>query len=569
MSLSASLQVGRTGLLVNQAAIQVTGNNMANLATEGYHRQRINFTPVESQQISQGVFVGRGVAVADVTRLIDEALETRLRNSISDQSNSTETSDLLSRIEAIEAEYSGIDLSTQLGAFFDAFSQLADNPQDASLRTLATQQADSLCQFVNNMRDQFAQLRVQTYDALGHAVSQVNSLLSKVEQLNRSIAQQSAGGGGAPGLRDQRDLALSQLAEYMDISTVESETGVVDVFVGSLPVMLNGQSRGLEVSKFNDNGELGINVIIGDDKSKLPVTSGRLAAMIDFKDAGLSQATETLDQFAAQLIWQTNRLHSQGQGTSDFTSLTSATQVLDPDATLTDLEKTGLGFAASHGSFEIAVRQKSTGQLSTYVVHVDLDGIDPTNDTTLNSLISDIDAVDNIRASLTADGRIRIEQDSSDFEFSFSHDTSGALASLGINTLFTGSHAGDIAVNQTVMDNPAFVAAGLDHLPGDNQNALAINNLRDAAVAELGGMSLTQYWNRHVEDLAIRIGQAQTKADADAIVRTNLTAQQQEQSGVSSDEEAIDLLGYQRAYQASARFLTVVDEMLQILMSVL
>ena len=143
----------------------------------------------------------------------------------------------------------------------------------------------------------------------------------------------------------------------------------------------------------------------------------------------------TLDQFAAQLIWQTNRLHSQGQGTSDFTSLTSATQVLDPDATLTDLEKTGLGFAASHGSFEIAVRQKSTGQLSTYVVHVDLDGIDPTNDTTLNSLISDIDAVDNIRASLTADGRIRIEQDSSDFEFSFSHDTSGALASLGINTL--------------------------------------------------------------------------------------------------------------------------------------
>lgn len=569
MSLSASLQVGRTGLLVNQAAIQATGNNMANMATEGYHRQRVNFTPVESQQISQGVFIGRGVRISDVTRLVDEALEARLRNSISDEARSLETQTLLGRIEAIENEFTDIDLSTQLSKFFDAFSELGNNPQDMSLRTLAIQQSDTLSRFINDMRSEYAALREQTYDQIGHATDAVNNLLEKIESLNHRIAQQAAGGGGAPGLRDQRDLALAELSEYLDLSIVETQTGLVDVYVGSLPVILNGSSRGVEVTKRNVDGELVLDVVISQDKSKLSVDSGSLAAMIEFKDNGLNQAIDAIDTFTSQLIWQVNRLHSEGQGTRAFEQLTSATQNLDASAVLTDLQVNGLGYAAQHGSFEVVVRQISTGQTTTHVVNVDLDGIDPTNDTTFNSLIADLDAIDNLQAGLTADGRVTMEQASNDFTFSFSNDTSGALAALGINTLFTGKDAGSIAINQTVTDDPAMLAAALDHMPGDNSNALRIQNLRTHGIEDLSNMSLTQYWNRHVEDLAIRMGQADTQAQADAIVKASLVAQQQETSGVSADEEAIDLLQYQRAYQASARFLTVVDEMVQTLMGVL
>src|SRR5690606_1014228 len=105
------------------------------------------------------------------------------------------------------------------------------------------------------------------------------------------------------------------------------------------------------------------------------------------------------------------------------------------------------------------------------------------------------------------------------------------------------------------------------HLAGDNRNALAIVALREQGVAALSGFSLTQYWNRHVEDFAARLGQAKSAVAADTVVRENLEAQQQSVSGVNADEEAIDLIRYQRAYQASARFLTVVDELLQTLMA--
>lgn len=568
MSLSGSLQVGRTGLLVHQAAIQATGNNMANLATEGYHRQRVELLPVQSQQIQQGIFLGKGVRIEDVTRLIDESLETRLRKSMSDESRSTMTSELLTRIEAIENEFSDVDLSTHLGNFFDSFSELANNPQDMSLRTLATQQSDSLGRFIRDMRQEFAALREQTRLQLGDEVKAANDLLNKIETLNQRIAEQSAGGTGAAGLRDQRDLALGELSEYMSITTVENQTGVVDVFVGSLPVILNGQSRGLQVATRQGDGQLQFDVVIGADQSRLDLRSGSLSALSTFKDDHLQTAIDTLDTLASQLIWQVNRVHSQGQGLEGFSQVTSATRVADTTAVLSDAEAAGFAIPPQHGSFEIAVLQKSTGQRTTHVVSVDLDGINPAGDTTLQSLVADIDGIDHLEASVQTDGTIRIQVQASDFEFSFGRDTSGVLAAVGLNTLFTGGDARDIDINALVMNQPGMLAAATENLAGDNRNALAINALRDRGVKELNGLSLTQHWDRHVEDLAIRMGQARTEADADLVVKNSLIAQQQELSGVSADEEAVELLRFQRAYQASARFLTVVDEMIQMLMGV-
>ena len=120
MSLGGALQIGRTGLLASQAAIEVAGNNLANLATRGYHRQRVTLVPMRAQQLQDGIFIGRGVQIQQIIRQVDEALEGRLRTGIADESRSLAHQEVLSQIEAIHNEFSGIDLSTHLGAFFNA-----------------------------------------------------------------------------------------------------------------------------------------------------------------------------------------------------------------------------------------------------------------------------------------------------------------------------------------------------------------------------------------------------------------------------------------------------------------
>ncbi len=570
MGLAGSLQIGRTGLLASQAALQVVGQNLANLSTDGYHRQKITLAPERSQEIGPGLFVGRGVTIQSITRVIDEALEARLRGSISDQSASEVRQQLLGRIEAIENEFSGADLSTALGEFFNAFSQLANNPQDVSLRTLLIEQATSLTGFISDLDTGLGNVQLQTISQIDQTVAAVNDLMSRIASLNTQIAVQSSGAGGAPGLRDQRDQLLSELSKFLDISIVEQPSGSADVYVGSLPIILNSSSRGVELIKESVNGQTVTKVVISADKSPLDISSGELGALIKFKENDIQNAIDAIDTLAAQLIFQVNHLHSQGQGLDLLDGVTGAQAVADATVALND-SATDLTIFPTHGSFQIHVVQKSTGQVITTTINVDLDGINPAGDTTLTTLAADLDAAANISATVTPDGRLQITPGSGDFAISFSDDTSGALAVLGINTFFTGKNAFDINVNSLVASSPRLIAAATSSAagqnPGDNTNALTIAGLRDQALTVLNGLSLTQHWNRHVEDFAVRQAQARNQFRADTIIREGLTSQQQSISGVNVDEEAIDLIQFQRAFQASARFLTVIDEMFQTLLA--
>ncbi len=565
MSLTGALQIGKSGLLVSQSALEVAGNNLANAATRGYHRQSVELATLPSQQIEAGVFAGRGVQIQSITRQINEALESRLRDAGGQEASSAMLTNLLGQVEAIENEFSDIDLSTRLGAYFNAWSELANNPQDLSLRTLLSQEASSLAQYIQGMDSEFKRLVLQTDQNTEQSVAAVNDLLDRIGELNQRIVSSEGGSGGANGLRDQRDVLLSDLSKYLDVSMNESASGSLDIFVGSLPIMLNGQSRGVELKRESIDNELHTSVVVAADGSELNIASGEIGALVRFRQQDLQDAIQSLNDFTHALIWETNRLHSQGQGLGGYGQVTGLNRALDSTAALNDAAA-ALTFAPQHGSFEIHLTQTSTGQRETSTIFVDLDGLGG-NDTTLDALAADLDAVSNLTATVTADGRLQLSADSGDYEISFSNDSSGALAALGIHTFFTGTDAFDVSLNERMLDEPSLIAAAQGHAPGDNRNALALAGLRDQGVASLGDMSLSGYWNRHVEDFAVRLSQARSQQEADAVVKQNLEAQQQPISGVNTDEEAIDLITYQRAYQANARFLSVVDEMLQTLMS--
>ncbi|MEM1354264.1 MAG: flagellar hook-associated protein FlgK [Planctomycetota bacterium] len=567
MGLTSSLQIGRSGLLTSQAALQVAGNNLANLTTEGYHRTDAKITAVRAHEIRNGVFIGQGVQLTAITRQVDEALEARLRGAVSDQSGSRVTQDLFSEIEAIENELSEVDVSTRLATFFNAWSELANNPQDLSLRTLVVEEATTLTDFIQSVRGEFGQMQKRIDDRLGNAVDNVNDLLDRIVELNRSIALQEGGTSGeATGLRDQRDLYLTELSEYIDFTTVEQNGGGIDIFIGSLPIVLGTQNRGLIAESQAVDGQITTAVRIAADNSPVDIQSGELGALIRFRGNHLEDAIDTLNTFSNTLIYEVNKIHSTGQGLNLYDGIEGTNIVVDTTAAL-NTTAAGIAFTPNHGSFQFHVTQRSTGQRMTQTIQVDLDGINPATDTSLTSLAADLNAVANVSATITPDGRLSITPDSGDFQISFSDDSSGALAALGVGAFFTGSDSFDIEVNTGLVGDPRLVAAAQGHLPGDNRNALALSGLRDQGIASLEGLSVTGYWNRHVEDVSIRTAQARDQFQADSVVKENLQVQQQAFSGVNADEETIDLMSYQRMYQANARFISVVDELMQTLLT--
>lgn len=567
MGLSSSLQLGRTGLLASQTAIEATGNNLANLATPGYKVQRVNLSAIGDRRIAGDHYLGQGVQIESITRQVSEAVEARLRTSIADESAAGATADQISRLEAVQNELTGRDLTTRLGEYFNAWSQLTTNPQDPSLRTLVTAEGTSLASFMQDLRSGYNDITAESTTSLEEAITSADSLLGRIEEINGAISdQEGAGTAEASSLRDQRDQLLAELAKFLDVSTVEQSNGSVDVYVGSLPIVLTGESRGLELRSRTVDDEVVTEVVIKDDGSALDISSGELGARIDFMNGALKESVAELDKIAGQLIFETNKLHSQGQGTKLIQNVSATNAVVDVTAALNDVALTELPFTATNGSFEISVVSEASGQATTTAIDVDLDGINPATDTTLTSLAASLDAVAGVSASISSTGQLVIRSDSANNRLTFSNDTSGVLAALGVNSFFTGKNAFDIDVNQAVLSDPALLAAGQERLAGDNRNALALAALRDKPLVTLEGLSITRAWSREVEEVGTELAQARDNQEAFSVVRENLEARQASISGVNADEETINLLAYQRAYQASARFISVVDELTQTLL---
>jgi len=572
MGLVGALNIGRSALAANQTAIEVAGNNLANAASEGYTRQSAALAPQLGSEIGPGNFIGGGVRLVEILRHTDEALLSRMRSAISDREAAGAMHDLLAQIESVHNELDDDGLSSRLSEFFNAWSQLANNPADNALRTLVIGEGESLADFVHRIGEDLATVRNQVDESIRGSANHASTILEHIASLNTEIAIAERGRGGANALRDERDLMLDELAEYVDISTVEQSSGGIDVFIGSTPVVLAGSNRGIRVDFVSDaNGNLDVEIRVDADGTLLYPTSGRIGQLISARKNEIDVALNTLDSFAEQLIYQTNRVHSQGQGDQYFSTLTGTYQVADVtealNGTIADLP-----FAPEHGSFMLHVHQVSTGAQFTAQIDVDMDAIGGSN-MSLNDLRDAINAEAAINSYITASvapqRSLQLDAASADFQFSFSNDTSGVLASLGLNTFFDGENAADIGVNQTIVNTPAMLATGLDHQPGDNRSALAMVDLQNQPLVVLNGFSLREQWARHVEDLGVRTSQASREASAEQIVLEGLRAQKQSVTGVSIDDESINLLAFQRSFQGSARFISVVDEMMTTLLGLL
>ncbi len=576
MGLTASFQIGRSALTASQLAIQVAGDNLANVSTPGFSRRVAGLSSTPGAGGVGGVSAGRGVSLVDISRRVDQSLLTRLRSSVADQEAALVSSDLFAQIESITNDLSEFGLSGQLNEFYNAFSELANNPLGAETKSLLVEQGVSLASFLQGLRSDLVDLRNQVDQQLSGAVGRADELLNEIASLNTSISTSELGSAENVALRDQRDVLLEELSGLVDISVVQQQNGSVDVRIGSTPVVQGGTARGLDLKLETVNGELVAKVVVpGNLEERVFPESGRIGGLIQQRSGLVNQTVDDLDRVTSSLIFEVNRIHSSGRSFPGLTSTLSERKVTLADQTLAlndpnNVAFSELPFAAGNGSFKVLVTDKATGQTQTVSIDIDLDGIDNTgapgfgDDTTLADVQAALDAVPNLTATLNANGQISISA-SPGFEFGFKDDSSGVLAAVGINTYFTGTNARDIGVRQQLIDNPNFLVAGAEE--GSNEAALAIVELQNKSLAALGDSSISESWRRVVDRTSVSAKSALTRADAEGQVRASLEAQRAAVSGVSIDEESINLLGFQRQYQAAARFIATVDELTQTLIS--
>lgn len=569
MSLSGVFQIGRSALSAYQAALAITGQNVANMANPAYARQSGRLAALQGGLSYGYARAGGGVALAQLTRHIDEALESRLRLSRGAKAAAEVLYQTLNQTEASYNELTDQDISSQFNEFFTQFSDLATAPQNNSIRNLTISTADGLIASLNRQRNGLVNQISDLNDQAIASARAARNLTAEIASLNELIVQQEAGGVAvASALRDRRDALLSDLGELMDIQVREMDSGSINVYVGSEPLVEYDRSRGPIVVTELRNGVEVAQLRFNDTLGSVMLTGGKLHGQLQGRDRYLQDQIDRFDTLAKGLIYEVNRIHSTGIGLTGYQNLLGQYAVNDVNAVLNS-SAAGLDFPIQHGSFIVHVRDKTTGQETTRLIRIDLDGLGG-NDTTLTSLAASLDAVPGLSAAITSDRRLQLTAGSGR-EIRFSEDSSGALATLGLATFFTGRDAKDIAINSAVRSDPRLIAASLGGELNDGDNAVRIANLAldTKSSVILGNLSIQNYHEALVADLAVEAAAALNDHEAASSVYEGLYAQRESLSGVNLDEEAINLTKYQTAYQGAARYLSVVNSLTAEIMALL
>jgi flagellar hook-associated protein 1 FlgK len=572
--MNSALQIGRTALLSYQSALQTVGNNISSAGSPDYTRLSPQLDPLQGPVIAGEIQPGAGVALTGIQRNIDEALEGRIRLAIGAQESGSTQQTSLAQVEAFLDDINGTGVEARLRDFFHGFDDLQNRPEDLATRDLTIANGRLLAESLQTLRAQFSALGADADGQIADIVASANEIARQIGEINEQITTaESSSPTPATGLRDQRDALLRELSEMFDVTVRQQANGAVNVYIGSEALVQAGFVRTLTAVEETDGEFIRTSVRFADNNGQVNIRGGRLEGLIIARDQHGYGQVALVDTLANAVITDVNRIHADGQGLVGYTTLTSAYDLLASDQPL-DAGAAGLPFAAYSGSFYITVTDDATGTPLAYRIEVELPG-DGTG-ATLESLAADIDAqVEGVGASVSAGHRLTLTAVDG-FTFTFGHDgqvaredTSGVLAALGLNTFFSGTDARSIAVNDSLVQQPGLLAAASTFHAGDGTNAGRIAALETEACDSLGGTTISDFYNSIAGALTVASSSARDESEAVSSVLSSLQAQKESISGVNLDEEAISLVKYERAFQGVSRFVSVVNDLLRELVTLI
>ncbi|MDH5324954.1 MAG: flagellar hook-associated protein FlgK [Gammaproteobacteria bacterium] len=544
------LNTAVSGLLAFQRALDVTSHNISNATTEGYSRQRVNLATREPERAANG-FIGKGVQVTGVDRVYDQFLLNQLNTRTANYGQSDTYAQIASQVESVFADPS-IGLSPALDRFFNSIHGVSNDPTSTPARQVMISEAENLVETFHTLNRQVEQIKSGVNSQVGVVVTQVNDLAASIASLNEQIVLQTGAAGGQPpnDLLDKRDLLIHELSEITNVTTVAQENGAVNVYVGTgQSLVLNVSAGRLQVS----NGEfdpLNKRISLVTPSGSVPITEqltgGKLGGLLSVKDDLLEPAQMELGRIAASLANVFNSQHVLGEGLNGSTGLNFFTPV---DQTAVAALPSSDNNPAS-GNMTVTIN--AIGELKASDYRVNFDG---TNYSVLrlsdDTLVDSFTSADLPRA-VSGEG--------------FTLDMAGGINS-GDSFLVRPTRYAAEQIGMAVTDPASIAAAQVGNNVGDNSNALLMAGVRTSTFMDNGTSTVMDAYGNSVARIGVKTGQAKINASAQKALMDQAYDAKESVSGVNLDEEAVNLLRYQQAYQAAAQVISVVDSLFQTLLN--
>jgi len=454
--LLGALNAASTSLTTQQKAMEITGNNVANVNTPGYSRQTPYLTPFPTLELGS-FFVGQGVRVSSVERSTDTFLTKQIETKMADFGMENSKASPLASVErTLPVDDTGV--AAEIDRFFDAWQELSTNPDGRVERELVMQHGNLVADSFLNTYNDLQTVATNIDSSLVSKIDGVNLKLQEVAELNNRISTVENTGNNANSDRDRRDLIVKELANALGVQAHEDSNHMVMLQLpGGLPLVEGIETMQIEGVPTGSTLDLQLNM--GASNLQLPLSElgGEFRGMLEIRDQLVPDLQGRLDQLAFDFATAINTQHQAGTG---------------------------------------------------------LDGLS---------------------------GRDFFVQPAT---------VSGAATALSV-----------------AFSNNDFVAAGQSLAPGDNSNALQVAGLKDAAFVN-GSDTYTAWYGKMAATVGMEANQNKLTLSGLEDTLTQLENVRDSTVGVSLEEEMISLIKFQKGFEASAKFLGTVDEMMDTILTI-
>jgi flagellar hook-associated protein 1 FlgK len=562
------LGIARSAIMASQTAIQVTGHNIANVNTDGFSRQRPVLEAVEPSK-SDNINLGEGVAVKDILRTYDQFLAFQMVSTEENLGKWKARNEGLKKIESTFNEMTGNGLSQIMSDFWVAWNEVANHPEGYAERQGLISKGQILVSRLNSISDDLKNAQKAINLRISYLVKDINLLTKGIAEINKKIGSIEITGKNANDLRDKRDIMVQELSSKVGINTLEDREGMINIylpFTGSLLVegqnsfniSIEGNSEGLSDVIWNDGGGITLNITRS-------LRGGEIGGLIELRDEDLPYYMDKINDLANAIIFEVNKIHSNGAGLKGFTSLTSTYPTSGALSSLPFGNKIDY-----QGSFKLWIYSENGDVESQFTIDISK----LTGASTLEELAECINDQVGVEISTVTKNLLKLELGNGR-TFSFSDDTSNILSALGLNTFFTGKDASDIGINSILVSDPNLISAGKvnsstgEISTGDNRNARIIVDLQNQEKMDNNSATFLEFYNSIIGSIGIAIDEGNKNLSIQEDIMENLKNQRESISGVSLDEEMTNLLKFQRAYSAAAYLVKTTQQMMDDLLNMI
>ena len=320
-SLNGILNTASNAVTAYQAAISVTGQNIANADNDDYSIQSAELSTT-STVTSGGNIYGTGVIVSSVTSSVNQIIENALTSELSSQAALEEAQVYMSSIEDLFSEDSDDSLNTLLDAYWSAWGNLSNNPSGETEQNAVYDAGLALTKRINAIEEALSELNTDLNSEISSAVTEVNTISEQIAALNLAIITAESTGGNANDLMDERNALVDDLGKRIDIDVTVKEDGSYLILTSGLPLVEDGVSYDLSMDKGNVywTGKSGNTYDITDD-----IPGGSIAGWLEVRDVVIPETQAEFDELATNLIWTLNYQHSQGAGQTYFSGTLEGT----------------------------------------------------------------------------------------------------------------------------------------------------------------------------------------------------------------------------------------------------